>query len=93
MPGDYRREYFDHERVNVSLEDSAFQEINHGAVPAWTVTRGLEKYGKNVVAYMCLSAKEIEADEAKRLGLVVADLESVPERFNFNSIDDLYAAV
>ena len=35
------------------------------------MTRGLEKYGKNVVAYMCMSAKEIEPEEAKRLGLVI----------------------
>ncbi len=34
----------------------------------------------------------VEAD-LKRLGLLVADLEGVPERFNFNSVDDLYAAV
>ncbi|MFC1824528.1 enoyl-CoA hydratase/isomerase family protein [Thermodesulfobacteriota bacterium] len=49
----------------------ATKEINHGAVAAWTVTRGLEKYGKNVVAYMVLSGKEIEPEEAKRLGLVI----------------------
>ncbi len=49
----------------------ALKEINHGAVPAWTVTRGLEKYGKNVVAYLCMSASEIGAEEARRLGIVV----------------------
>jgi GTP pyrophosphokinase len=37
--------------------------------------------------------KEVVEADLKRLGLVTADLESVPERFNFNSVDDLYAAV
>lgn len=49
----------------------ALKEINHGALPAWCVTRGLEKLGKNVVAYLCLSAKEVEPEEAKRLGIVL----------------------
>jgi enoyl-CoA hydratase len=49
----------------------ALKEINHGAVPAWCVTRGLEKYGKNVVAYLCMSASELTAEEAKRLGVAV----------------------
>ncbi len=49
----------------------ALKEINHGALPAWCVTRGLEKYGKNVVAYLCLSATELDPEEAKRLGIVV----------------------
>ena len=49
----------------------ALKEINHGAVPAWTVTRGLEKLGKQVVAYLCLSAIEVAPEEAKRLGIVV----------------------
>ncbi|MBW2616658.1 MAG: enoyl-CoA hydratase/isomerase family protein [Deltaproteobacteria bacterium] len=49
----------------------ALKEINHGAVPAWTVTRGLEKLGKNVVAYLCMSAVEIGPEEAKRLGVVI----------------------
>ena len=49
----------------------ALKEINHGAVPAWTVTRGLEKFGKSVVAYLCMSAAEIDAEEARRLGIVV----------------------
>ncbi len=37
--------------------------------------------------------KELVEVDLKRLGLVPADLETVPERFNFNSVDDLYAAV
>lgn len=49
----------------------ALKEINHGALPAWCVTRGLEKYGKNVAAYLCFSAKELDPEEAMRLGIVV----------------------
>ncbi len=49
----------------------ALKEINHGALPAWTVTRGLEKYGKNVVAYLCMSGIEISPEEAKKLGIVL----------------------
>ena len=49
----------------------ALKEINHGAVPAWTVTRGLEKLGKQVVAYLSLSAVEVSPEEARRLGIVV----------------------
>ena len=37
--------------------------------------------------------KEVVEADLKRLGLETADLQSVPERFNFNSVDDLYAAV
>ena len=37
--------------------------------------------------------KELVDAELKRLGLTTADLEDVPERFNFNSVDDLFAAV
>ena len=37
-----------------------------GASPA-----GLEKYGKNVAAYLCLSAKELSPEEAMRMGVVL----------------------
>ena len=37
--------------------------------------------------------KEVVEADLKRLGLLSADLVSVPDRFNFNSVDDLYAAV
>ena len=40
-----------------------------------------------------IQGKELVEADLKRLGLVPADLESVPERFNFNSVDDLYAAI
>lgn len=37
--------------------------------------------------------REVVEADLKRLGLNPTDLEAVPERFNFNSVDDLYAAV
>jgi len=37
--------------------------------------------------------KELVEADLKRMGLRSADLKSVPEKFNFNSVDDLYAAV
>ena len=37
--------------------------------------------------------KELVEAELKRMGLAPTDLVSVPERFNFNSVDDLFAAV
>ncbi len=49
----------------------ALKEINHGALPAWAVTRGLEKLGKQVIAYLCMSAVELSPEEAKRLGIVL----------------------
>jgi len=37
--------------------------------------------------------KELVEADLNRMGLVTGDLEDVPARFNFNSVDDLYAAV
>ncbi len=37
--------------------------------------------------------KEVVEADLKRLGLTVADLETVPVRFNFNTVEDLFAAV
>ena len=37
--------------------------------------------------------KEVVEADLKRLGLTVADLEIVPARFNFNTVEDLFAAV
>ncbi len=37
--------------------------------------------------------KELVEADLKRLDLKLADLEAVPARFNFNSVDDLFAAV
>lgn len=47
------------------------KEINHGAIPAWCVTRGLERMGKQVAAFLCLTGGEISADEARALGVVL----------------------
>ena len=40
-----------------------------------------------------IQGREVVEADLKRLGLTVADLETVPGRFNFNTIDDLFAAV
>ncbi|MDX2418191.1 MAG: bifunctional (p)ppGpp synthetase/guanosine-3',5'-bis(diphosphate) 3'-pyrophosphohydrolase [Xanthomonadales bacterium] len=40
-----------------------------------------------------LQGREVVEADLKRLGLTVADLDTVPERFNFNTVDDLFAAV
>jgi len=37
--------------------------------------------------------KELVEADLQRLGLLVSDLEGVPARFNFNKVEDLYAAV
>jgi len=47
-----------------------------------------ESHEKNLA-----QGKEVVEADLKRLGLTLADLESVPERFNFNTVDDLFAAV
>jgi enoyl-CoA hydratase/carnithine racemase len=49
----------------------ALKEINHGAIPAVTLTRGLEKFSKQQVAYLCLTAKELTAEEAMAIGACV----------------------
>jgi enoyl-CoA hydratase len=49
----------------------ALKEINHGAIPAVTLTRGLGNFSKQWVAYLCLTAKELSADEALAIGACV----------------------
>jgi len=49
----------------------ALKEINHGAIPAVTLTRGLEKFSKHQIAYLCLTAKELTAEEAMAMGACV----------------------
>ena len=53
----------------------ALKEINHGAIPAVTLTRGLEKFSKNQIAYLCLTAKELTADEALAIDACVEVVE------------------
>ncbi len=48
----------------------SIREINHGAVPIETLTRGMEVMGKHNISYMSLMANDIDAYEAHRLGLV-----------------------
>ncbi|MGA9572908.1 MAG: bifunctional (p)ppGpp synthetase/guanosine-3',5'-bis(diphosphate) 3'-pyrophosphohydrolase [Lysobacterales bacterium] len=40
-----------------------------------------------------IQGRELVEADLKRLGLNLTDLEIVPERFNFNTVDDLFAAV
>lgn len=47
-----------------------------------------ESHEQNLV-----QGREVVEADLKRLGLTLADLEKVPERFNFNNMDDLFAAV
>ncbi len=49
----------------------ALKELNHGAIPAWAITRGVERYGNSTIAYMAMTTKELDPAEAKRLGIVV----------------------
>lgn len=49
----------------------ALKELNHGAIPAWAITRGVERYGNSTIAYLAMSTKELDPVEARRLGIVV----------------------
>ena len=49
----------------------ALKEVNHGAIPAWAISRGVERYGNSLIAYLAMSTKEIEPEEARRLGIVI----------------------
>ena len=49
----------------------ALKELNHGALPAWAVGRGQERFGNSLIAYLAMSTMELEAMEARRLGLVI----------------------
>ena len=48
----------------------SIREINHGAIPIETLTRGMEVMGKHRIAYLSLMANDITAEEAKAIGLV-----------------------
>ncbi len=48
----------------------SIREINHGAIPIETLTRGMEIMGKHRIAYLSLMANDITAEEAKAIGLV-----------------------
>jgi hypothetical protein len=44
--------------------------MNHGALPAWAVSRGVERYGNSTIAHLAMSTMK-SSGEAKRLGIVV----------------------
>lgn len=48
----------------------SIREINHGAIPIETLTRGMEVMGKHRIAYLSLMANDINAEEARAIGLV-----------------------
>jgi enoyl-CoA hydratase/carnithine racemase len=48
----------------------SIREINHGAIPIETLTRGMEVLGKHRIAYLSLMANDIGAEEARAQGLV-----------------------
>jgi len=48
----------------------SIREINHGAIPIETLTRGMEVLGKHRIAYLSLMANDIGAEEARAMGLV-----------------------
>jgi len=48
----------------------SIREINHGAIPIETLTRGLEIMGKHNISYLSLMANDITAEEARAMGLV-----------------------
>jgi enoyl-CoA hydratase/carnithine racemase len=48
----------------------SIREINHGAIPIETLTRGMEVMGKHRIAYLSLMANDITAEEAQAIGLV-----------------------
>lgn len=48
----------------------SIREINHGAIPIETLTRGMEVMGKHNISYLSLMANDISAEEARAIGLV-----------------------
>lgn len=48
----------------------SIREVNHGAIPIETLTRGMEVLGKHNISYLSLMANDINAEEARAMGLV-----------------------
>jgi enoyl-CoA hydratase/carnithine racemase len=48
----------------------SIREVNHGAIPIETLTRGMEVMGKHNISYLSLMANDISAEEARAMGLV-----------------------
>jgi len=56
----------------------ALKEMNHGAIPAWAISRGVERFGNSTIAYLAMTTREVDPTEARRLGIVIDVFE--PER-------------
>ena len=48
----------------------SLREMNHGLLPAVTVTRGLDIMGRRRVAWLALTSEDITAEEAREYGMV-----------------------
>jgi len=46
------------------------REMNHGLVPAVTITRGIDMIGRRRVSWMALTSDDISAEEAREFGFV-----------------------
>jgi enoyl-CoA hydratase/carnithine racemase len=46
------------------------REMNHGLLPAVTVTRGLDMIGRRRVAWMAYTSEDLSAEEAREFGFV-----------------------
>jgi enoyl-CoA hydratase/carnithine racemase len=59
------------------------REMNHGLVPAVTITRGIDIIGRRRVAWMALTSDDLSADEAREFGFVnkVVPHESLVEEY------------
>ena len=48
----------------------SLREMNHGLLPAVTVTRGLDIMGRRRVAWLALTSEDLSAEEAREYGIV-----------------------
>jgi enoyl-CoA hydratase len=58
--------------ITIASEKASFglAEIKHGAIPAITITRGLEMVSRKQVCYLAMTGQNINAQTAKELGFV-----------------------
>jgi enoyl-CoA hydratase len=58
--------------ITIASEKASFglAEIKHGAIPAITITRGLEMVSRKQVCYLAMTGENIGPDVAKELGFV-----------------------
>jgi enoyl-CoA hydratase len=59
------------------------REMNHGLVPAVTITRGIDMIGRRRVAWMAFTSDDLSAEEAREFGFVnkVVPHESLVEEY------------